>query len=230
MGVAADLAVAGGCSGQHVAGIAGRLNPGVAALRVAKRRGGVCWNAKSEEDNAVGVGSERRVNENGAVETGGVRGVVGHGGVEALLHGGAGCIGVRVVNIVHRAARPGIVKSCARGGRSHYRLIHRHPVSGWQDVVGGQRVLESAADSLEGAHLKAVGGPHRDQHRVCWRDQRRAVVCAAARVPKINCRGPAHPVEALRRGAVLGCVLGIASESRWLRAGHPAAGGEHYRH
>src|ERR1051326_6772178 len=87
MRVAADRAVTGGGSRQHISGIAGRINSDEAAIgRVERNRSGVCGTAKPEEDNAVGSSGERRVDENRAVESG-LLGLVGRQvGKKALVH------------------------------------------------------------------------------------------------------------------------------------------------
>ena len=83
-------------------------------------------------------------------------------------------------------------------------------------------VLEPPRGALERSDLKTGRVLlHRNQNRVCWRNQRPAIVSEVARVLKIDGGGPVQLVEALRRSAVDRRVLGVAGERGRLRARAP---------
>ena len=123
MGVTADHRVVGRHGGQNIGGAAVGSDAGKAALRGAQRSRSGSDHAEPEEDIAAAVGRDRRVDENGGIEGGGIAFVVGQTRVEDPPDGSTGSIGVGAVDREDRPARAGIVQTGAGRPAGKNRLV-----------------------------------------------------------------------------------------------------------
>ena len=73
MRIAIDIRIVRGCSSENVGAAPVWVDPGEAAFRRAQRRGRRAFDAKAEEDIALAVRGQRRVDEDGSVIGSGVR-------------------------------------------------------------------------------------------------------------------------------------------------------------
>src|SRR5207244_2356593 len=114
-----DPAIAGGRSCQHKTGASIRGETCKAAVSSVQGIGRGALNAKSEKNIPIGIGGKRRIDEDRVIESVAAAGVCvisDQISIEALLHGSAGQIGVRIINVVHSAPSASVVKPGPRGG------------------------------------------------------------------------------------------------------------------
>src|SRR5882724_7069424 len=103
MRVPVNPAITAGRPCQHKNGSSVRSEAGKAAVSRIQWSGGGLLNAKSEINDAIGIGGKRRVDEDGIVESvaaAGVCAIRSEVSVEARLHRGAGRIRVGIINVV----------------------------------------------------------------------------------------------------------------------------------
>jgi hypothetical protein len=170
---------------------------------------------EAEEDVALRVDRERRVDEDAGIERRWRR-IVGSGAVEDDRAQRA-TAGIGIVLDEQFAARAGDVEAVPRGQRG---VVARHPVVRWQLVVGGRRPDHAAVAARPRFDAKAAVGAGLDRQHdgVVRGDDRRPVVneqCTAGRVRRceVERRRPGDAVEVLRRDRAVRRVLRIAAEA-----------------